>query len=234
MSFALQRNCVVTARCNAPAASTSLPGSRVLPRQTWLVGNLPSVCHDLGYSRQGRLEVANRGARISAAAAAASDNQVADRPRVQRAEDRQQTQWAAQDEGPEPPQPGGPKGHAAWEEVTKRVCAQAAAGSVFSRFERYNPLCYELGTLPLNACMLPVSRRILHLAVPIFATYAIGHVAYMVDTAFVGHLDNPVLLSGLVLGCSLANVTGGVDGRTSAYESCYPVVKGLEATAAVP
>ncbi|KXZ41992.1 hypothetical protein GPECTOR_228g509 [Gonium pectorale] len=51
-------------------------------------------------------------------------------------------------------------------------------------------------------------RKISLLAGPILAQYVIAHSAHMIDTSFVGHLDDPTLLSAMVLGGSLAMATG--------------------------
>ncbi|KAG2445740.1 hypothetical protein HXX76_000346 [Chlamydomonas incerta] len=51
-------------------------------------------------------------------------------------------------------------------------------------------------------------RKISLLAGPILAQYVIAHSSHMIDTSFVGHLEDPVLLSAMVLGGSLAMATG--------------------------
>ncbi|PNW75024.1 hypothetical protein CHLRE_12g499700v5 [Chlamydomonas reinhardtii] len=51
-------------------------------------------------------------------------------------------------------------------------------------------------------------RKISLLAGPILAQYVIAHSSHMIDTSFVGHLEDPALLSAMVLGGSLAMATG--------------------------
>ncbi|KAG2451395.1 hypothetical protein HYH02_003996 [Chlamydomonas schloesseri] len=51
-------------------------------------------------------------------------------------------------------------------------------------------------------------RKISLLAGPILAQYVIAHSSHMIDTSFVGHLENPTLLSAMVLGGSIAMATG--------------------------
>lgn len=56
-------------------------------------------------------------------------------------------------------------------------------------------------------CVL-VLCRILALALPLLLQYSIGHLSHMIDTAFVGHLDDPVMLSAMVLGGSFSMAAG--------------------------
>lgn len=57
-------------------------------------------------------------------------------------------------------------------------------------------------------CPHPHPPRILALALPLLLQYSIGHLSHMIDTAFVGHLDDPVMLSAMVLGGSFSMAAG--------------------------
>ncbi len=63
--------------------------------------------------------------------------------------------------------------------------------------------------------------RISILAGPLMAQYVIGYSSHMIDTSFIGRLDNPVLLSSMVLGGSLSMATGYsvISGLASASET---------------
>ncbi|MEW5304049.1 MAG: hypothetical protein WDW36_006684 [Sanguina aurantia] len=63
--------------------------------------------------------------------------------------------------------------------------------------------------------------RILALALPLLLQYSIGHLSHMIDTAFVGHLDDPVMLSAMVLGGSFSMAAGYsiISGLASASET---------------
>jgi multidrug resistance protein, MATE family len=53
-----------------------------------------------------------------------------------------------------------------------------------------------------------ISRRVLHLSTPIVLQNLFQYSLVVISTAFVGHLGDPLIMSGVVLASSFANVTG--------------------------
>lgn len=75
---------------------------------------------------------------------------------------------------------------------------------------------------PSNAvCLLMYQPRLLQLAIPLVFQALSSMFLVIISTIFVGHLNNPVELSGVVLAASLYNVSGFslVIGLASAMET---------------